>query len=352
MKGETMPTIDSERLKRISHDILIKHGASEEEASTVAKHQISANLMGHDSHGILQLATYLDRIKKGHIVPGAKFEIVNETPATAKINGNWGFGQVVQTRATKLAIEKAKKNMIAAVTVAYQSHVGMLGTYTRMAAAEGMIGQMYCDSGRGPKQVVPFGGRDPRLGTNPICIALPSNLDGPIFIDAATSQVAAGKVALYRNRHKPVPSGWLVDKEGNATTDPNDFFSGGALMPMGGTDGGHKGYGLGAMIDVFAGILTGLGWGEDPQARHNDGSLFIAINVAAFRPIEEFKDEVTGFTGFLKSSRPAHGFKEVMYPGEIEWLTMQERLKTGVSIEDDTWTVVTKLAASVGVSTD
>ena len=347
-----MPNIDSKRLKRISHDILIKHGASEEEASTVAKHQIGANLMGHDSHGIILLATYISRVKMGHIVPGAKFEIMNETPTTAKINGNWGFGQIVQTKATKLAIEKAKKNMIAAVTVAYQSHVGMLNTYTRMAAADGMISQLYCDSGRGPKQVVPFGGRDARLGTNPICIALPSNLDAPIFIDAATSQVAAGKVALSRNRHKPVPLGWLVDKEGNPSTDPNDFYSGGALMPMGGSDSGHKGYGLGTMVDVFAGILTGLGWGEDPQARHNDGSLIIAINVAAFRPIEEFKDEVTGFARFLKSSRPAHGFKEVMYPGEIEWLTMQERLKTGVSIEDDTWAIVTKLAASVGVSTD
>ena len=347
-----MPNIASQRLKRICHDILIKVGANEEEASTVAKYLIGANLVGHDSHGILQLIGYVDRIKKGHIVPGAKFEIVNETPTTAKINGNWGFGQVVQTRATKLAIEKAKKNMIAAVTVAYQSHVGTLNTYTRMAAAEGLIGQMNCDSGRGPKQVVPFGGRDARLGTNPICIALPSNLEGPIFIDMATSQVAAGKVVLYRNRHKQVPLGWVVDKEGNPSTNPNDFFAGGALMPMGGTDGGHKGYGLGTVIDVFAGILTGLGWGEDPQARHNDGSLFIAINVAAFRPIEEFKAEVTDFARFLKSSRPAQGFKEVMYPGEIEWLTMQERLKAGVPIEDDTWATLAKLAASVGVFAD
>lgn len=347
-----MPIIDSERLTHISHDILIKHGASEEEGSTVAKYLIDANLMGHDSHGILQLAGYVDRIKKGHIVPGAKFEIVNETPTTAKINGNWGFGQVVQTKATQLAIEKAKKNMIAAVTVAYQGHVGMLNTYTRMAASEGLIGQMNCDSGRGPRVVVPFGGRDARLGTNPICIALPSNLEGPIFIDMATSQVAAGKVVLYRNRHKQVPLGWMVDKDGNPTTNPNDFFTGGALMPMGGIDAGHKGYGLGAMIDVFAGILTGLGWGEDPHAKHNDGSLFIAINVVAFRSIEQFKVEVTDFAHFLKSSRPAEGFKEVMYPGEIEWLTMQDRLKTGVSIEDETWAVVNKLAAEVSVSID
>jgi uncharacterized oxidoreductase len=347
-----MPNIDFKRLTRISHDILMKHGTNEEEASTVSKYLIDANLMGHDSHGILQLIGYVDRIRKGHIIPGAKFEIVKETPTTAKINGNWGFGQVVQTKATQLAIEKAKKNMIAAVTVAYQSHVGMLNTYTRMAASEGLIGQMMCDSGRGPRVVVPFGGRDARLGTNPICIALPSNLEGSIFIDMATSQVAAGKIVLYRNRHKQVPLGWMVDKEGNPSTDPNDFFAGGALMPMGGTDAGHKGYGLGTVIDVFSGILTGLGWGEDPKARHNDGTLFIAINVAAFRPLEEFRVEVTDFAHFLKSSRPAKGFKEVMYPGEIEWLTLQERLKTGVPIEDDTWAALNELASSVGVSTD
>jgi uncharacterized oxidoreductase len=122
-------------------------------------------------------------------------------------------------------------------------------------------------------------------------------------------------------------------------------------MPMGGNDSGHKGYGLACMVDVFAGILTGLGWGEDPQARHNDGSLFIAINASAFRPIESFKDDVTGFARYLKSSRPAEGFKEVMYPGEIESLTKKQRLQTGVPIEDSTWASVTKLAASVGVST-
>ena len=167
----------------------------------------------------------------------------------------------------------------------------------------------------------------PGWAPTPSALPCPATLNAPIFIDAATSQVAAGKVALCRNRHKPVPAGWLVDKEGNPSTDPSDFYKGGALMPMGGTDGGHKGYGLGTMVDVFSGILTGLGWGEDPKVRHNDGSLFIAINVAAFRPIEEFKEDVTGFAHYLKSSRPAEGFKEVMYPGEIEWLTRKERLK-------------------------
>ena len=346
-----MSNIDASRLQRICRDVLLKLGASPEEADTVAEHQIGANLAGHDSHGIILLATYVDRIKKGHIVPGATAEIVQETPTTAHVDGHWGFGQVVQTKATRLAIDKARRNMMAAVTVACQSHVGRLGDYSLMAAREGMIGMLFCDSGRGPKVVVPFGGRDARLGTNPISIALPSNLEAPIFVDMATSQIAANKLAVYRNRHLAIPPGWVVDKEGNPTTDPADYFAGGAVLPLGGLASGHKGYGLGAMVDVFAGILTGLGWGIDPAARHNDGSLFLALNVAAFRPLDEFKAEVAAFAGFLKSSRPAQGFAEVLYPGELEWRTAQERLRSGIPIENETWAQIQELAASMGVST-
>jgi LDH2 family malate/lactate/ureidoglycolate dehydrogenase len=347
-----MPNIDAPRLTRICRGVLLKLGASEEEANTVAEHQIGANLAGHDSHGIILLATYADRIRKGHILPGAQFEIAHDTPTTARINGHWGFGQVVQTKATRLAIEKARTQMIAAVTVAYQSHVGRLGDYPLMAAREGMIGLMFCDSGRAPKYVVPFGGRDARLGTNPVSVALPSNLEGPFFLDMATSQAAGGKILVARNRRKAVPAGWLVDKEGNPTTDPNDYYAGGALLPLGGLDGGHKGYGLGAIVESFAGILTGLGWGIDPAGKHNDGSLFIAVNVAAFRPVEEFKAEVTEFAAFLKSSRPVPGVAEVLYPGEIEWRTTQARLRTGIPVEDDTWAEIRKLASTLGVSTE
>ena len=346
-----MPYVTASRLTRIAHDVLVKMGATEEEAATVAKHQIGANLAGHDSHGIILLATYVTRIKQGHIVPGAKPEILRESSTTAHIDGHWGFGQVVQTRAARLAIEKARQQMMGAVTVACQSHVGRLGDYPLMAAEAGMVGMLFCDSGRGPKVVVPFGGRDARLGTNPICIALPSNLEAPIFVDMATSQVAANKMGVYRNRGKSIPPGWLVDKEGRPSTNPNDYFAGGAVLPLGGLDSGHKGYGLGTMVDVFAGILTGLGWGLDPQARHNDGSLFIALNVAAFRPLEDFKTEVTDFAKFLKSSRPAPGFTEVLYPGEIEWRTAQERLRAGVPIDDTTWKTIQDLADSLGVST-
>jgi LDH2 family malate/lactate/ureidoglycolate dehydrogenase len=220
-----------------------------------------------------------------------------------------------------------------------------------MAAQEGMIGMLFCDSGRGPKVVVPFGGRDARLGTNPISIALPSNLEAPIFVDMATSQVAANKLSVYRNRHLAIPSSWVVDREGNPTTDPADYFAGGAVLPLGGLERGHKGYGLGTMVDVFTGILTGLGWGLDPAARHNDGSLFLALNVAAFRPLEEFRAEVTEFAKFLKSSRPAQGFTEVLYPGEVEWRARQERLRNGIPVEDKTWAQIQELPAFMNVST-
>ena len=205
-----------------------------------------------------------------------------------------------------------------------------------MAAAEGMIGLITADSGQGPKAVAPFGGRDRRLGTNPISVAIPSNLDGAVLLDMATSAVAAGKVSLAVNRQEPIPSSWVIDKEGNPTTDPQGYFDGGAILPLG-ADQGHKGYGLSFIVEVLSGLLTGLGFGIDPQARHNDGCFIAVFNVASFRPLEEFKSEVDAFTKFVKSSSPAAGFDQVLYPGELEWLTQKKRSQAGIFVEDDTW---------------
>src|SRR5437879_4393474 len=154
-----------------------------------------------------------------------------------------------------------------------------------MAARAGMISWMYCDSGRTAKQVAPFGGREARLGTNPMSIALPSDLEAPVFLDMATSAAAAGKIAVARNRGQQLPLGWIVGRDGNPSTDPADFGKGGALLPLGGREG-HKGYALGFMVEVFAGLLTGLGFGVNPSGRHNDGALMVVLNVSAFRPLD------------------------------------------------------------------
>ena len=337
-----MPVFSHEYLHAVAFHIYRAEGVSEEEARTVATHQVQANLAGHDSHGIIQMPEYVERVHRGHIVPGAYFEVVAESPTTARIDGHWGFGFVVTERAMRMGIEKARACNVAAITVAYQSHIGRLGDYAIMAAQEGMIGIVTADSGAGPKAVAPFGGRERRLGTNPICIAVPSDLEGTVLLDMATSTVAAGKVSLARSRKEPIPAGWVIDKNGNPTTDPNDYFQGGAILPVG-ADQGHKGSGLSFMVEMFSGILTGLGFGLDPQAPHNDGCFIAVFKVEAFRPLAEFKKEVSEFARFIKDTPPAQGFSEVLYPGEIEWRTEQRRRQEGISIEDETWAQIEAL---------
>ena len=344
-----MPTVSADRLRSIAAALLQAAGASEEEAAVISRHSIGANLAGHDSHGIIQIPTYIDRIKRGHIVPRAPFEIVSDSPTTTVIDGHWGFGYVVSERAMSLTIEKAADGGVAAATVFRQSHVGRVADYPIMAADSGMIGLMTADSGRSAKSVVPFGGREPRLGTNPICIAVPSDLDGPLFIDAATSAVAGGKIALAVARDASIPEGWILDSEGRPTTDPSDLGRGGTLLPLGGPEG-HKGYGISVMVEILSGLLTGLGFGHDPSSRHNDGCFMAAFNVEAFRPLEEFRREVTQFAAYLTSSEPAAGFDRVYYPGELEHLHTQMLMRDGISVEDATWSRLSDLAEEYGIS--
>jgi LDH2 family malate/lactate/ureidoglycolate dehydrogenase len=338
-----MPIVQADRLTRIGAALLRAAGASKDEAEAVAVGCINANLAGHDSHGIIAIPTYIDRIKVGHIVPGEKWTITQESPATTVIDGHWGFGFYVNAKAMELTIEKAKKTNVAACTVFRQSHVGRLAAYPLMAARAGMIGIATADSGRSTKVVAPFGGREARLGTNPISIAVPSDLDGPIYLDMATSAVAAGKVALAAARGEQIPSGWVVGKDGKLTTDPKQLRQGGALLPLGGTEG-YKGSGLAAMVEILCGILTGLGFGVEPTGRHNDGTFMAVFNVEAFRPLNDFKKEVAEFAKYLNATPPSEGSKGVLYPGEIENRTEAARRKSGVDVEDATWDKLKQLA--------
>src|SRR5712691_5885329 len=178
-----MPRVSAHRLHRIGAALLVAAGAPTAEAEIVMRHSVDANLAGHDSHGIIQIPTYIDRIQVGHIVPGAPWTIVQESPTTTVIDGHWGFGYTVTERAMQLTIDKAARTNVAATTVFRQGHIGRLASYALMAARADMIGLITADSGRSTKQVTPFGGREARIGTNPLSIAVPSNLDGPLFLD-------------------------------------------------------------------------------------------------------------------------------------------------------------------------
>jgi uncharacterized oxidoreductase len=344
-----MPNVSAEKLIEIASSLLIAAGASEDEAAVIARYNIGANLVGHDSHGIILIPGYIDRIKAGHIVPQAPWVITQETPTTTVIDGNWGFGYAVTDRAMRYTIEKAKTQNVAAATVFRQSHIGRLASYPLLAAEEGMIAMITADSGRGPKAVAPFGGAKARLGTNPICFAIPSNLDGPLVFDMATSAAAAGKINVATARGDLVPNGWLIDAEGKPSNDPRVLKAGGALMPLGGTEG-YKGTGLAAIVEILSGLLTGLGFGVEPTGRHNDGCFMAVFKVSAFRSLDTFRQEVTDFANYLKATPPAEGFTEVFYPGEVEFRKEQDRRKNGIPIEDATWAKVCDLAQGYGLT--
>ncbi len=344
-----MPKLKAERIKEIGEALLIASGAPADEAATVMRHCVDANMTGHDSHGIIMIPSYIERVRVGHIVPGAPWQIVQESPTTTVVDGNWGFGYVANERAMQYTIDKARTANVAACTVFRQGHIGRLASYPLMAAEAGMIGLITADSGRSPKHVAPFGGAEPRLGTNPISIAVPSDLDGPLFLDMATAAVAAGKINLAVARGQSVPQGWIIDKEGKPTTDPTQHRRGGALLPLGGTEG-YKGYGLAVMVEILCGLLTGLGFGVEPTGRHNDGCFMAVFKVESFRPLAQFKREVGEFARYLKDTRPAEGFARVYYPGEIEHEKQVDRRANGVEVEDGTLRKLAELAQGYGIA--
>jgi uncharacterized oxidoreductase len=338
-----MVSIGAQSLQSLVRDLLVAAGAPVEEASTVARLSVAANLAGHDSHGVIQIPVYIERIEQGHIVPGAPFEVLQESETTTVVDGHWGFGYVVSERAMRLTVEKAQRSNVAATTIRRQSHVGRLSAYPMMAAEEGLIALMTADSGRTAKHVAPFGGREARLGTNPIAIAMPSNLDGPFVIDMATSGVAAGKVKLAQARGEAIPPGWILDGDGRPSTDPHDYGRGGVLLPLGGSEG-YKGYGLSAVVEIFSALLTGLGFGVNPSGPHNDGCFIACFRVEAFRDLETFRGEVTDFAAYLKATPTAEGVDEVFYPGEIEHRSTVQRLRDGIAVDDTTWGKLRALA--------
>lgn len=344
-----MPKLPAERIKEIGEGLLIASGAPAVEAETVMRHCVNANLAGHDSHGIIMIPNYIERVKVGHIVPGAPWKIVQESATTTVVDGHWGFGYVVNERAMKYTIEKARTANVAAATVFRQGHIGRLASYPLMAVEAGMIGLITADSGRSPKHVAPFGGAEPRLGTNPLSIAVPSDLGGPLFLDMATSAVAAGKISLAVARKQEVPLGWIIDKDGKPTTDPTQHRKGGALLPLGGSEG-YKGYGLAVMVEILCGLLTGLGFGVEPTGRHNDGCFMAVFKVDAFRPLAQFKQEVTEFARYLQDTKPAEGFSRVYYPGEIEYEKEKDRRANGIEVEDATWQKLREMAAGYGIA--
>jgi LDH2 family malate/lactate/ureidoglycolate dehydrogenase len=344
-----MPTLKGEQLEKIAFHLFCAVGAPEEHSRIVAKHLAENNLTGHDSHGFIRVIQYIRQIKEGLIIPAAKPEIVSESAAVAQVDGHYGFGQVAAKFATELAMDKAKKQGVSCVAVRHLGHLGRLGAYAEMAAGAGCAAILYCSVGGHAISQAPFGGSKRKLATNPIAMAFPSEEDGPVLSDFATSVASEGKVRVYRARGHKLPDGWILDKEGHPSNDPNDYYDGGAILPVGGSVG-HKGFCLAFMTDLFGGILSLDGTPANPGKQFSNGSLIVVIDIERFAPLAAVRSEVSKMVDYVKDAPLAEGFEQIMYPGEKEAKNRKERGQKGVEIEEETWNQVVALVKEYGVA--
>ena len=348
-----MPVFDVPTLEAYARSVFIAAGAPEAGAATVAEHLIGANLMGHDSHGVIRIPWYVRDIEAGLLNPHGTPAVEQETPASAVINGNWNFGQVVARQAMELAIAKARTTAIACVTAYDCHHVGRVGAYPTLAAAEGMVGIASVNNSGSGQLMAPYGGVERRMSPNPISISFPTG-GTPFLLDMTTSVVAGGKLDVARNAGKELPVGWVVRPDGEPMRDPNEFRTEqlgrgiGAILPLGGVVG-WKGSGLAFALDVLCGGLSPAGMSREGATRFGNGLFAVAINVAAFTPIDEFRRRVEDLVTYCKSATKLPGVDEILIAGEPEARSAARRRAEGIPLDDATWSQITAAAASVGV---
>lgn len=343
-----MTTISHETLRDYGTAIFAAAGFPEDQGRIVTDHLVDSNLVGHDSHGIIRLPGYVQAVRKGSMKPVGDLNILRETPASLVIDAEGTQGIVLATKAMQMAVDRAKEHTFGAVAVHKSTHIGRLGAFPPIAAEQDCIGLLLLNGGG--RFTAPFGGTGRRLPPNPIAFSAPRAGGPPLMLDITTSMAAGGKVEVQRARGEPVPADWLVDAEGNPVTDPERFQSGEvAMLPLGSTLG-HKGYGLGMMIDAIAGGLSWAGCSADPPTRGGSGWLAMAIRIESFIDLDEYKKEVQTLVDWVKSSPKMPGVRNIYYPGEIEEERRRERSASGLYIEDSTWQRIVETGDDVGVS--
>lgn len=330
-------------LKDLVRRALRAVGVSETDAATTANILASSDIRGIESHGAARLDRYyVSRIQAGSIDPHAKPSIVSETATTANIDAHNGLGQPAGDFAMRLAIDKAKRTGIAFVTVRNSNHYGIAGYYAMLALEHDMIGLA---STNASKLAVPTFGREVLVGTNPLAFAIPAHTETPFVFDFATTTVPLGKLEVYSRKELPIPAGWAVDANGAVTTDPVTAMKG-ALLPLGGfgtEHGGHKGYGLGLLVDILCGVLSGGTFGADHPTRaigNQPGAVshfFGAIRIDAMRDLQEFKRDMDRQLRDFKNSAKAPGHDRIYVAGEIEAEKTLRYRREGVPLHIRVW---------------
>ena len=326
-------------------EALTAMGTTEEDAKIIADVIITSDLWGVRSHGIAHLKMYHERIKRGLQLPNTRITLVKDTSTTAVLDGGNGMGMVIGHHAMKMAIDKARQYGLGAVAVRNSSHYGVAGYYPLMAAREGLVGLSVTNA---HPSTAPTFGLKPMLGTNPIAVAAPTDEPFPYMYDAATAVVPRGKIEVAARANKPIPEGWVINKDGISATDSSNMIKemdlgNVALLPVGGLGdmfGGHKGYGLATMVEIFSAAFqdgTYL-WGlTDTDADGKPqflriGHFFLAIDVEHFIPVDTFKKITGNMMRELRSSSVAPGQSRIYTAGEKEYYNIQRVQAEGVEI--------------------
>ncbi|MDI3319878.1 Ldh family oxidoreductase [Pinibacter soli] len=330
-------------LLNFTESIFRQIGCSAEDATIAAKTLLSADLRGVDSHGVARLTGYVRLWEAKRVNAKPAMKVIHETPSTAVVDGDSGLGLVVAPYAMKVAIEKAKNVGTGWVSVQNSNHFGIAGFHAMMALENDMIGIAMTNASA---LVAPTFSTERMLGTNPICVAIPAGKEPAFVADLATTTAANGKLEILQRKNLDAPTGWIQDKEGNISTDAHALKNGGALLPLGGDreHGSHKGYALGAVVDIFSAILSGANYGPwvppfpayvpmpENMPGKGIGHFLGAMRIDAFRKADEFKEHMDNWIQRFRSAKTVAGEKSVLIPGDPEREMEKERLEGGIPL--------------------
>jgi L-2-hydroxycarboxylate dehydrogenase (NAD+) len=331
------------RLYNFSKAIFLEIGCNETDADTATKVLLSADLRGVDSHGVARLSGYVRLWEVKRINANPDIKIIHETPSTAVVDGDSGLGLVVAPQAMQVAIDKAKLAGTGWVSVQNSNHYGIAGYHAMMALEHDMIGISLTNAS---PLVAPTFSTERLLGTNPICVAIPAGNEPAFVADMATTTAANGKLEILQRKGGVAPTGWIQNKRGDVSTDPHELKAGGALLPLGGDreHGSHKGYALGAIVDIFSAILSGANYGPwvppfpayvpmpDEQPGKGIGHFFGAMRIDAFRKADDFKTHMDKWIQRFRSAKPINVNQKVIIPGDPEREMEKERMVSGIPL--------------------
>lgn len=352
-------TVAVDALRPYVADIFAKAGCDRSEAERIAFHLVSANLAGHDSHGVIRVPRYVQWLGDGLVHAGREPTVVTETATHAVVDGNRGFGQTIGPITVDLGIGKARSAGLAVVALRNSGHIGRIGDWAERAAEAGLVSIHFVNVGLG-EIVAPFGGTQRRFGTNPMCIGVPQPEGPPLLLDFATSIVAEGKVLVASNGGKPIPHDALVTREGTLSSDPADFYGpleGGMRDPGRGTGalrafGDHKGSAIAFMCEILAGCLAGSPTaGPLPGGTRRgvvNGMLSIYLDPNHFGAAH-FAQTARDFAEYVRATTPMHPGGEVLAPGDAEARIRTARLGDGIPLQADTWSAIQATGDALGL---